>query len=59
MIHSAYKKSEIARRYYALATGEAITLQEASNRWRMLRHPDKDIIKKVLKTIEREQRETL
>lgn len=59
MIHSAYVKSEIARRYYAKATGEALTRQEAVNRWRKLRNPDKKILQKVIKEIAKEADEEI
>lgn len=56
LLNSAYKISYFAARYYKEATGEALTKQEAINRWRMLRHPDKKIIQEVIKDIGREQK---
>lgn len=50
MIHPAYNKSEIARRYYEKTTGEALTRQEAANRWRKTK-PDKKILREVMKEI--------
>lgn len=54
MIHSAFIKSEIAKRYYKLATGEDISRDDAFNRWRMLRHPDKKILRQVIKEVAKE-----
>lgn len=59
MIHEAYSKSEIAKRYYKEATGEDLTNQEAVNRWRMLRNPDVKILKKVNDQIHKEQNKLL
>lgn len=59
IIHEAYSKSEIARRYYKEYTGEELTNQEAANRWRMLRNPDVKILKKVNDQIHKEQKKML
>ena len=56
MIHNAYDKSEVARRYYLLKTGEDISKATAFNRWRMLRVPDKKVLKEVLEQIAKEQK---
>lgn len=45
--------------YYKELTGEDITNQEAVNRWRMLRNPDKDILKKVFSEVYKEQKSKL
>lgn len=58
MIHEAFTQSEIARRYY-LEKGESLSRQEAANRWRMLRHPDKDVLKKVIGDIVKEQKKLI
>jgi hypothetical protein len=58
MIHEAYNKSEIARRYFKLK-GETLTRQEANNRWKMVRSPDKEILKKVFSEIHKEQKSKL
>lgn len=58
MIHEAFTQSEIARRYY-LEKGERLSRQEAANRWRMLRKPDKDVLKKVIGDVVREQKKLL
>lgn len=55
MIHEAFSKSEIAKRYYALKTGEKLTNQEAANRWRMLKNPDPLILTKVFNAVNKEQ----
>lgn len=54
MIHPAFNKSEIARRYFEIK-GYKLSKQEAANRWRMLRNPDKSIIKKVIDRVYKEQ----
>jgi hypothetical protein len=59
MIHEAYSKSVIARFYYKELTGEKLSNQEAVNRWRMIRNPDKDILKKVFSDIYKEQKSKL
>lgn len=58
MINEAYNKSEIARRYFKLK-GEELTRQEANNRWKMVRNPDKDILKKVFSEVYKEQKSKL
>lgn len=55
-IHPAFNKSEIARRYYKKATGEALTNQEAVNRWRNIRNPDKKILAQVVEEVTQEQK---
>jgi hypothetical protein len=59
MIHEAYSTSYIAKRYYEKATGESLDKKDAYNRWRMLRHPDKTILKKVIDEIYKEQKKDL
>lgn len=59
MIHEAFSKSEIAKRYYALKTGEKLTNKEAANRWRMLRNPDMDALQKVIDGVIKEQKKLL
>jgi hypothetical protein len=54
MIHNAYDKSEVARRYYLLKTGEEIDKATAFNRWRMLRAPDLKILDEVRKQLTKE-----
>lgn len=58
MIHPAFYKSEIARRYYE-KKGETLTAQQATNRWRMTRNFDKKLLRQVFDEIYREQREAL
>jgi hypothetical protein len=58
MIHEAYNKSEIARRYFELK-GETLTRQEANNRWKMVRNPDAEILKKVFDKVYKEQKTQL
>lgn len=58
MIHEAYSKSYIARRYFALK-GEKLTNTEAYNRWKMTRKPDKIILSKVFAQIYIEQQNLL
>lgn len=58
MIHSAFIKSEIARRYYA-AAGEELSRQEAANRWRMLRNPNRKLLQKVIDEVTREQKKEI
>jgi hypothetical protein len=58
MIIEAYKKSVVAKLYYQ-ELGEKISNQEAVNRWRMLRNPDKEILKKVFSEIHKEQKSKL
>lgn len=58
MILKAYKKSEIARLYYN-ELGEKITNQDAVNRWRMLRNPDKKVLEKIFTSIYKEQKKCL
>lgn len=59
MIHEAFSKSEIAKRYYALKTGEKLANKEAFNRWRMLRNPDMDVLKKVIEEVVKEQKKLM
>lgn len=56
MIHEAFNKSEVVKRYYLLKTGEEIDGQTAVNRWRMLRQPDKKVLNKVIADIAKEQK---
>lgn len=58
MIHEAYNKSEIVRRYFELK-GEKLTKQEAANRWRMIRNVDLDVLEKVFSQINKEQKKLL
>lgn len=59
MIHPAYNKSEIARRYYEKATGEKLTNQEAINRLRKLRNVDKVLLRKVFDDVNSEAKKEL
>lgn len=58
MIHEAYNKSEIVRRYFE-KQGEKLTKQEAANRWRMIRNVDLKILKEVFDDIHKEQKKLL
>jgi hypothetical protein len=56
MIIDAYNTSEIARRYYLLKTGESLSREQARNRWKMTRNPDKKILNKVFTEVLKEQK---
>ena len=59
MIHPAFYKSEIARRYYLAKTGEDLPLKVAMNRWRMTTNIDKKILSKVINRVLKEQERLL
>jgi hypothetical protein len=58
MIHPAYNRSEIARRYFE-EKGETLSKDDAYNRFRMIRLFDKKILKKIFSDIQKEQKDIL
>lgn len=59
MIHKAFNKSEIARRYYEKATGEKLNNQEAVNRLRKLKNIDRKLLREVFNDVLNEQKQEL
>lgn len=58
MIHKAFNKSEIARRYFELK-GEKLSNSEAANRFRSVRNPDVNLIARIVAEVYAEQKDLL
>ncbi len=58
MIHTAYNKSEIAKRYY-LAMGRNYDNQAAIKQWSQDRKLNLKVLKEVFETIYTEQKQSL
>lgn len=54
-----YKQGAVAKMYFKLKSGEDLDNETARNRWRMIRNPDKAILKKVFDAIHKEQKARL
>jgi hypothetical protein len=58
MINEIYKTAVVARKYFELK-GEKIANKEASNRFRSIRRPDKNILARIFAEAYAKQIETL
>lgn len=54
-----YKQGAVAKLYFKMKAGEELDNETARNRWRMIRNPDKVILKKVFDAIHKEQKANL